>query len=88
MSLEEAVPTLEELRAAKIEELLSGADPSCWAYAMSLLDPKTLPAAGSSNWKARTLVGFVTSLKLDIEAMLNRSRSAHGSVIRGEQPDW
>lgn len=67
MSLEEAVPTLEELRAAKIEDLLSGADPSCWAYAMALLDPKTLPAAGSSGWKARTVVGFVTSLKLDID---------------------
>lgn len=67
MSLEEAVPTLDELRAAKIEELLSGSEPSCWAYAMSLLDPKTLPAAGSGGWKARTLIGFVTSLKLDID---------------------
>lgn len=68
MSLEEAVPTLEELQAAKIEQLVTGADPSCWAYAMSLLDPKTLPAAGSSGWKARTLVGFVTSLKLDTDS--------------------
>ena len=69
MSLEEAVPTLEELRAANIEQVLAAAsEPSCWAYANALLDRKTLPVVGSADWKSRVLVGFVVALKLDVDA--------------------
>lgn len=68
MSLEEAVPTLEELRADKVDELLALAqDPSCSAYAEALLDRATLPPTGSAAWKVRTLLGFVTSLRLDVD---------------------
>lgn len=74
MSLEEAVPTLEELRAAKIEELIAGAGASCSDYAMALLDARTLPVAGSSGWKARTLVGFVTNLKLNVDGQVELFR--------------
>jgi hypothetical protein len=69
VSLEEAIPTIDELRAANIADILAAADdPACWDYANTLLDPRTLPAAGTADWKARTLVGFVASLTLKIDS--------------------
>jgi len=69
MSLEEAVPTLQELRAVDVAEVLARAQgPSCWALTEALLEPETLPPKGSAAWKVHMLLGFVTSLRCDVDA--------------------
>ena len=69
MSLEEAVPTLEELRAVNVDEVLARAQgPTCWAFTEALLEPATLPPKGSAAWKVHALLGFVASLRCDIDA--------------------
>jgi hypothetical protein len=66
MSLEEAVPTLEDLQQLPWQELTSTArGDTCSAYASALLGLRKNP--GSPQWKASTLLAFVLSMSVDID---------------------
>jgi hypothetical protein len=65
MSLTEATPTLEDLRALDLQSIEATPFADCSRYAKALLASKSMPPRGSAGWKAHLLVGFVASLRLD-----------------------
>ncbi len=68
MALDEANPTLDELRALDLPQILARApSASSFRYAQEFIDPRTMPARGTPEWRARVLLGFVTGLRLDAD---------------------
>lgn len=64
MSLTEAIPTLEDLRALDLSANDASPYEGCSRLANTLLAPKSMPPPGTPGWKARLLIGFVASLRL------------------------